>query len=136
MVRQSRLKVFFDGGCQPNPGAMEVAVVVRGQSYFFDDLGHGTHNDAEWLALIKALEVAQGLGTEAFDLIGDAAMVIAQANGTGSCPAALCHHREQFLALTASNAPTRIRWIGRAQNLAGIALEKRRAGRRQSSSAL
>jgi ribonuclease HI len=135
-MRQPRLKVFFDGGCQPNPGAMEIAVVARGQSYFFDDLGHGTHNDAEWLALIKALDVAQGLGATAFDLIGDAAMVIAQANGTGSCPAALRHHRAHFLALAANQAPSRIRWIGRAQNLAGIALEKRRAGRRQSSRAL
>jgi len=131
-----RLKVYFDGGCRPNPGPMEVAVVARGQSYFFDDLGHGTHNDAEWLALIKALELAQGLGVAAFDLIGDAAMVIAQANGMGACPEALRHHREHFLALTATQAPTRIRWIKRAQNLAGIALEKRRAGRRQSSSAV
>ena len=30
MSRQRRLKIYFDGGCQPNPGAMEGAVVVRG----------------------------------------------------------------------------------------------------------
>lgn len=45
------LKIFFDGGCQPNPGKIEVAVVTRGQSHFFDDLGRGTSSDAEWLAL-------------------------------------------------------------------------------------
>jgi ribonuclease HI len=81
--RPDRLKLFFDGGCRPNPGPMEVAIVTQGQVRFHDDLGHGTHNDAEWLALIHALMLAQSLGVEACELVGDAAMVVDQANGAG-----------------------------------------------------
>ena len=56
--RPRRLKIFFDGGCRPNPGKIEVAVVARGVTYFFDDLGSGTISDAEWLAFRVALRVA------------------------------------------------------------------------------
>ena len=125
-MTRHRLKVFFDGGCRPNPGPIEVAVVARGVSYYFGDLGQGTNTDAEWLALIKALEVAQELGEADFVLIGDARVVIDQANGLNKCRGpALLEHRAQFAALAAICPPKRIRWIARAQNLAGIALAAR-----------
>jgi ribonuclease HI len=61
-MTRRRLKVFFDGGCRPNPGRIEAAVVVRGAAHLFDDLGLGTNSDAEWLALIQALELSRSLG--------------------------------------------------------------------------
>ncbi|HEY0148489.1 MAG TPA: reverse transcriptase-like protein [Allosphingosinicella sp.] len=125
LMADKRLKLFFDGGCRPNPGRVEAAVVARGTSYFFDDLGIGTSSDAEWLALLAALGVAHSLGVAEFDLIGDCANVIAQARGEAPCRSRSClEHRERLQA--ASVQPRRIRWIARTQNLAGIALERRR----------
>jgi ribonuclease HI len=127
--RPPRLKVFFDGGCRPNPGAIEVAVVVRGVTHFFDDLGSGTSHDAEWLALRMALWVAQSLDEAEFDLVGDCASVIAQANGLARRRTeAAADHEASFRACAAAGPPRRIRWIARTQNLAGIALERRRSG--------
>jgi ribonuclease HI len=125
--RRQRLKVYFDGGCRPNPGPIEAAVVARGAVTFFDDLGSGTSGDAEWLALIAALRLAQSLGEPDFDLIGDCANVIAQASGASKCrsPAAL-RHLERFRAEAAGAPLRRIVWTPRAQNLAGIALAQRR----------
>ena len=92
-----RLKIFFDGGCRPNPGRIEVAVVARGVSYYFDDLGYGTSSDSEWLALRLALRIGQSLGERDFDLIGDCADVIAQANGSSRCRTeAAAEHRARF----------------------------------------
>ena len=54
-----RVKIFFDGGCRPNPGPMEAAVVLRGAVHFHDDLGVGSNSDAEWLALIAAAQLAR-----------------------------------------------------------------------------
>ena len=120
------LKLYFDGGCRPNPGKIEVAVVVRGIAYLFDDLGQGTNTDAEWRALIKALELAQQLGEPEFVLLGDACAVIAQATGAVPCRSAgLLAHRNRFRALCTQTPPRRIRWIARTQNLAGIALAAR-----------
>ena len=120
----ARVKIYFDGGCRPNPGAMEIAVVVRGQAHVRRDLGHGTSMDAEWLALIHALRVAQSLGESDFVLMGDAAAVVGQANGTVKCRGASVRHLEAFRALAAGAGPVRIRYIKRSQNLAGVALAR------------
>ncbi len=120
-----RLKVFFDGGCRPNPGRIEVAVVVRGITHLFDDLGHGTNDDAEWLALICALELTQSLALANVELIGDAAGVILEAKQALRTGRARHDHAAKFLALSNAVPPARIRWIKREQNLAGIALAAR-----------
>lgn len=117
--------MFFDGGCRPNPGRIEAAVVVRGVSHLFDDLGHGSRHDAEWLALICALKLSQSLGVAEIELIGDALDVIHQANGALRSNHAMQGYAETFRALTINGPPARIRWIKREQNLAGIALAAR-----------
>jgi ribonuclease HI len=119
----SRVKVFFDGGCRPNPGAIEVAVVAAGQTHVLRDLGHGTNGDAEWLALIHALRIAQALGTEDFVLLGDAVAVVGPAGGTMKCRGSAAEHLEVFRALAAGATP-RVRYVKRSQNLAGIALAR------------
>jgi hypothetical protein len=43
-MQRRRLKIYFDGGCQPNPGMMELAVVAHGIAYFLDDVGCGTED--------------------------------------------------------------------------------------------
>lgn len=126
MKATRRLKVYFDGGCRPNPGRIEVAAVLRGVAHMRDDLGHGTNGDAEWLALIHALECAQASGTAAFDLIGDSRAVIGQANGRIKARSEADRgHLARFQALAAHHQPARVRWIKREQNLAGIALNAR-----------
>ena len=100
--------------------------MARGVTYVQDNLGSGTNTDAEWLALIHALEVAQALGEPRFELIGDARVVVDQANRVARCRTeALQAHLERFTALAERTPPVHIRWIGRAQNLAGIALAAR-----------
>ncbi|MFO6430283.1 ribonuclease HI [Erythrobacter sp. W302b] len=122
--------MYFEGGCQPNPGAIEVAAVARGTTYFFDDLGCGTSSDAEWMALRQALQVAQSLGEPDFDLIGDSLEVIRQASGMtipGSNAAA--EHLARYEVCAAHGQPRRVKWTPRGQNLAGIALARRNASR-------
>jgi ribonuclease HI len=119
----SRVKVFFDGGCRPNPGAMEIAVVAAGRTTVVRDLGHGTSEDAEWLALIEALTIAQALGLPDFVLVGDAADVVAKANGTVPARGRGRDHLAQYLAL-AGGRPPRVRLVKRSHNLAGIALAR------------
>ncbi len=118
----SRVKVFFDGGCRPNPGAIEVAVVATGRTHILRDLGQGTNGDAEWLALIAALRIAQSLGLSDFVLLGDAVAVIGPANGMVKCRGAAAAHLAAFRALAVT--PPSVRYVKRSQNLAGIALAK------------
>lgn len=117
------LKVFFDGGCRPNPGAMEIAVVAGGKAHVVPDLGHGTSADAEWLALIHAVTVARSLGVADFVLLGDSVNVIGQATGAAKCRGVGVAHLAAF-RVASGGARVRIRYIKRAQNLAGIALSR------------
>ena len=120
----ARVKIYFDGGCRPNPGVMEIAVVVRGVAHVTRDMGHGTGMDAEWLALIAALRIARTLGAADYVLLGDAAAVINQATGRAKCRGGSAAHLATFLALTGTDPLPCIRYVKRAQNLAGIALAR------------
>ena len=119
-------KLFFDGGCRPNPGPIECAVVLKGHVYYRHDPGQGTNNDAEWLAAIHALEIAAVHGLREILLLGDSTLVVTQANGIAPCRSnELAAHRATFVGLARGFDAVRIRHIGRAQNLAGIALARR-----------
>jgi len=118
------VKIWFDGGCRPNPGAMEIAVVTGGREHVRRDCGHGSSMEAEWLALIEALALARSLALEQFVLLGDAAAVIAQASGRAKCPAALRPSLERFRELVGAGARPRLRHVKRGRNLAGIALAR------------
>ncbi|MBB3911802.1 reverse transcriptase-like protein [Sphingomonas desiccabilis] len=116
------MKLFFDGGSRPSPIGMELAVVAGGRSYVQRGLGPGTSMDAEWLALIEAMQQARALGVTDAVLLGDAAAVIAQANGLVRCPPSCLGHFQRFQQLARPEGRTRIRYVKRSQNLAGIAL--------------
>jgi len=119
------MRIFFDGGCRPNPGAMQVAVVARGVVHHAAGLGQGSSEQAEWLALLHGLSVAASTGERDIVLLGDAAGVIAQANGTAKCRnAEFRTYFEQFQEHAATFDRVRLRYIRRNQNLAGIALSK------------
>ena len=131
-VQESRsitvaLKVFFDGGCRPNPGEMETAVVAGGILHHRTGLGHGSSEQAEWLALLDALQVAKALGATAVEALGDSAAVINQARGVSKCRKP---ENRRFLETCGEEArhfaSVRVRHVKRTQNLAGIALARAR----------
>lgn len=119
-----RTKIYFDGGARPNPGTMEIAVVCGGVAHVEGDAGQGASVDAEWLALIAALRLARTRGLGDFVLLGDAAGVVAQATGVARARGAAAAHLAVFRELVGEGPAPRIRHIGRAQNLAGIALAR------------
>lgn len=122
-----KTKIFFDGGCRPNPGAMEAAVVVRGKLHHRPVMGTGSSEEAEWLALLYALEVAAELNLREIVLLGDAAGVIDQIQGAakGRC---FAQHLARFQSEAELFDAVRLRHVRRSQNLAGIALERLRQG--------
>ena len=121
------MKLFFDGGCRPNPGPIEVAVVVGGRAYHRQGIDTGTNDDAEWLALLYALEVAHGLAAVEVLLMGDSALVVNQASGVSKCRSPnLLPHLAAFRAQLDKFRRVRVRHVRRSHNLAGIALEAAR----------
>ena len=132
-VRNTPTKIYFDGGCRPNPGTMETGVVVRGEFHHQADAGQGSSGQAEWLAMLDALVVARRLGLRDLLLVGDAAGVIDQAAHGGKCRSpVLAAYRDRIHELLQGFERVRVRHVKRTQNLAGIALGQARQGRRIS----
>jgi ribonuclease HI len=124
-LQKRELKIFFDGGCRPNPGMMQAVVVIRGTVYHSPNIGYGDNNDAEWLAIIYAAELALKHGHRDVILIGDATVIVNQANGKVKCRGDnLRGHLANFLTLQSQFDRMRIRYVNRSQNLAGIVLDK------------
>jgi ribonuclease HI len=123
-----KAKIYFDGGCSPNPGKMSCAVVIvypdGSKSHSeIKDLGQGTNNIAEWSGFIHALQLCHELSITDADIIGDSKLVVMQANGLWRVkdPTLQILHAEakemrQGLTL-------KINHVLRAYNLAGTYLE-------------
>ncbi len=101
---------------------------MRGVVHIRSDIGEGSSGEAEWLALVHALEVAIAAGERDVLLIGDSASVIDQASGAARrrLPPDI---EARFADLAGRFDRLRFRRIKRTQNLAGIALDQ---GRRRS----
>lgn len=117
--------IYFDGGCRPNPGPIETAVVIRGVADIRHDAGHGDNEDAEWQALLDALERATARGLSDIVVMGDSLSVIRQASGVQAGRQAWL---DRFRIAAAGFDRLRLRHVGRKRNLAGIALEQARWG--------
>lgn len=105
---------------------MEAAVVMRGLTRFFDDLGMGSNTDSEWQALLFAIRLARDLGEQNVEFVGDSLDGIRKVNFAASTGQARSGRTATFLSLAEQYSPGRIRWIKRQHNLAGIALDARR----------
>ncbi len=120
-----RLKVFFDGGCRGTAGVIETAVVVRGVAHLRTDHATGTSTEAEWLALIEAAKLAVASDDTDIVFVGDSVVVLNQARGISPCRGdTLRGYQATFAALVAPIPRVAFRHVGRAQNLAGAALER------------
>lgn len=129
LTSAAKVKLFFDGGCRPNPGPIEIAVVVRGQTYLKTGTGVGTNDDAEWLALLYALDIARDLGIGEPLFVGDSTLVVKQAGGAWPCRSPnLQPHVAAFRRKSQAFDRITMRYVRRSHNLAGIALEAARAG--------
>ncbi|PLT26005.1 ribonuclease HI family protein [Pseudoalteromonas sp. MelDa3] len=115
-------KIFFDGACNPNPGPTGCgAVIFDGQNNVVAEVsifnGHGTNNQAEYSALIYALEKAIELGIRKATVYGDSKLVINQLNGVWNCnDAALRILNKRAMKLCYELEFIELCWIKRINN--------------------
>ncbi len=119
------MKLFFDGGCRPNPGAMTACVVIdEPRSTHQKPLGYGTNNIAEWLALLYAMELALSYGATEIELIGDSALIVNQANGLWKIKQTeFLPHKASYDRLRGQFSQIVLSHVKRRHNLAGHVLE-------------
>jgi ribonuclease HI len=80
------LKIYSDGASRGNPGPSAIAFIILDEDdkvleKYSQNLGIGTNNQAEYQALISALEHASTLGSSAVTCYLDSELVVKQLNG-------------------------------------------------------
>jgi len=78
--------IYTDGAAEPNPGPASIGVVIKDEkgniiSSISRYIGQTTNNQAEYLAVIEALEEAIKLGATSVDLKSDSELVVRQITG-------------------------------------------------------
>ena len=80
-----RAHVYFDGASRGNPGPAAVGwCLVSSDGVVAEDgerIGTATNNEAEYAALIRALEAASEYGFDAIDVRGDSELIVKQVRG-------------------------------------------------------
>ncbi|WP_255191871.1 ribonuclease HI [Natronobeatus ordinarius] len=80
-----RAHVYFDGGARGNPGPAGIGwVIVTGNGIVAegsDRIGRATNNQAEYEALITALEAARDYGYDEVHVRGDSELIVKQVRG-------------------------------------------------------
>ena len=80
-----KLKIYTDGACRGNPGICAIAFMIldnenRTVKTYSEYIGTGTNNQAEYKALINALESAKYFGNE-LECYSDSKLLVNQMNG-------------------------------------------------------
>ena len=119
---------WFDGSAMPNPGRLGLGALVQAPDGRLCtssiSAGTGNSNDAEYLALILALQQALALRPTALIVHGDSRIVIDDVLGRLPAVAALQPHRLLAHALIAQFPSVRLVWIPRARNSAADTLAR------------
>jgi len=80
-----RAHVYFDGAARGNPGPAAIGwVIVTSEGIVTEGnrrIGEATNNQAEYEALIGALEVARDYGFDTVELRGDSELIVRQVTG-------------------------------------------------------
>ncbi|AKG53000.1 phosphoglycerate mutase family [Dehalogenimonas sp. WBC-2] len=111
-----------DGACRGNPGASSLGVIIKtptGQvvKQVCRALGHMTNNQAEYSAVIAALEEALKLGATELLLNADSELVVKQLNGQYRVKnAALAPLYAQVKALETKFKSVKYRYVPRERN--------------------
>lgn len=80
-IKRKVCKLYFDGGCQPNPGIGTIGVVIEDVEThkripFKSNIGQATNNVAEFAALYAGVKLAKKHGYNILKIYGDSKLVI------------------------------------------------------------
>lgn len=86
MVNIKRVVIFTDGASRGNPGPAAIGATIKDKrgkliAFISQRIGRATNNQAEYKAVIAALEHAITLGADQVEIHSDSELVVRQING-------------------------------------------------------
>jgi ribonuclease HI len=85
-MNMKKIVINTDGTAEPNPGPAAIGATIKDErgkiiATISQPIGQATNNQAEYRAIISALEHAIGLGADQVEIRSDSELVVRQING-------------------------------------------------------
>ncbi|MCT4592125.1 MAG: ribonuclease HI family protein [Candidatus Gracilibacteria bacterium] len=85
-MNQKELNIYTDGASRGNPGLASIGVYIEDANGneiqgYKECLGQKTNNEAEYIAICKALSLAMDLGASKVNLYSDSLLCVSQITG-------------------------------------------------------
>ena len=137
MRKRSTIRVYSDGGARGNPGPAAIGIVLcdeddRPLQEYKEYIGNGTNNEAEYRAVIKALDLASARTSEAVEVVCDSELVVKQLLGAYRLKnqrmmdlnAQVRVRETRFRKVSYRHSPRMKGWLARADGLVNEALDE------------
>lgn len=121
---EEKLKMYTDGSCRDNPGRRGIGIVILKDEKVIrkisKDVGFGTSNEAEYIALIEGLETLMEYNPETVDIYLDSQIVVHHVNGVNKVSSYNLrpfYNKVKKVMKSMKDTTISINWIPREQNV-------------------
>lgn len=120
---------YFDGSAAPNPGDMNIGGHIKNKQHtvskFSKNMGYGTNNEAEYLALTELVRKIIQLRIKKVEIFGDSQLVVNQVNGTFKVKKENIKKLANRVKVFLKQIPDwKLTWVERSKNKEADALSK------------
>jgi ribonuclease HI len=124
--------IYTDGACSGNPGPMGIGVAIyRGGKLLketSENMGEGTNNMAEYLAVRTALEEGIALGADAIEIRTDSRLVVQQLSGRFRVKSPKLREIKKEIDDLSDGLDVKYTWVPREKNSVADRLAKEAIG--------
>lgn len=120
-----RMKIYIDGICKPNPGEMGIGVYFEDGTEISEAAGKGTNNEAEYMALLKALQEAKARGLKDITICTDSQLLANQMGGDWQIKSETSRKYAPKIYSIMKDIKVKFEWVPREQNKKADQLSKR-----------
>ena len=122
------MRIYIDGICRPNPGEMGIGVYFEDGTEISERAGEGTNNEAEYLALERALKEVHLRGLRNVVIHTDSQLLANQVGGGWKIKSATSRKYVPRIRSLMNGMDVRLEWIPREQNKRADKLSKKALG--------
>ncbi len=119
------IHLYIDGICRPNPGEMGIGIYFEDGTEISEAVGEGTNNEAEYIALQRALEEVCSRGMENAVIHTDSQLLANQINGEWKIKSATSRKYVPRIISMMRDMNVRLEWLPREQNRMADKLSKK-----------
>ena len=119
------MKIYIDGICRPNPGKMGIGIHFENGAEVSEPVGEGTNNEAEYLALERALREVLSRDLKNVVIHTDSQLLVNQISGRWKIESLTSRKYVPRICSLMKGTDVILKWVPRNQNKEADRLSKK-----------